>query len=65
MGLFEFFVIVVVIGLVVWAIHTFTNIDPKFKLLILWAGIFVCLMLLAQAVGLWGHDVRIPRIGGR
>lgn len=65
MELFQFFLIAVVIGLVIWAIHTFLPIPQQFKTLILWVGIIVVLLILANAVGLLNYDVQIPRLGGR
>lgn len=62
MGIIEYFVLVLVIGLVVWAIHAYTPIPGQFKTLILWAGIIVCVLVLASALGLFGWDTQIPRI---
>lgn len=63
MGIIQFFFICLVIGLFVWAIHAYTPIPQQFKQLILWAGIIVCVLILASALGLFGWDTPIPRIG--
>jgi len=66
MGIVQYFVLVVIIGLVVYVIHEYTPINEKFKTLILWAGVIVCVLVLASALGLFGWDTPIPRItGGR
>ena len=62
MGVIQYFVLVLIIGLVVWAIHAYTPIPSQFKALILWAGIIVCVLVLASALGLFGWDTPIPRI---
>jgi hypothetical protein len=56
MGIIEFFIICVVIGVVIWLIHAFTPIPKPIKTIILWAGV------LARALGLWGHDIAIPKV---
>lgn len=60
MGLVEFLIIALVVGLIVWAIWTYTPIPVQFKKLILWTAIIVLLLMLASAMGLIGKDVRIP-----
>lgn len=62
MGIIEFMVIAVVIGLVIWAIHAFTPIPVQIKKVILWAGILVIVLLLLNALGIVGKDWNIPRI---
>ena len=62
MGIIRYFFTVLVIGLVVWAIHAYTPIPQQFKQLILWAGIIVCLLVLASALGLFKWDMTIPKI---
>jgi len=65
MGIVQFFMLVLIIGLFVWAIMKYTPIPDQFKQLILWAGIIVCVLVLASALGLFGWDTPIPRLGGR
>lgn len=62
MGVIQYFFLVMIIGLFVWAIHRFTPIPEQFKQLILWAGVIVCLLVLASALGLFGWDTPIPRL---
>lgn len=62
MGIIEFIVIAVILGVIVWAIWTYTPIPAPFKKLILWAAVIVLVLLLAHALGLIGKDVKIPSI---
>lgn len=62
MGIIEFIVIAVVLGLIVWAVWTFTPIPVQFKKLILWVAVGVLVLLLAHALGLIGKDVKIPSL---
>lgn len=62
MGILEFIIIAVVLGVIVWAIWKFTPIPEPFKKLILWAAIIVLVLLLAHALGLIGKDISIPKI---
>lgn len=62
MGVIQFFVIALLIGLAIWAIHTFTPIPVQIKKIILWVGIIVIVLLLLAATGILGHDVKIPSI---
>ena len=62
MGIIQYFFLVLIIGLFVWAINTYAPIPEQFKKLILWAGIIVCLLILASALGLFGWDTPIPRL---
>lgn len=62
MGIIEFMVIAVLIGLAIWAIHRFTPIPGQIKTIILWAGIIVIVVMLLSALGLLGKDWSIPRV---
>jgi hypothetical protein len=62
MGIVEFLVIAVILGLIVWAIWTYTPIAAPIKKLILWAVIVVLVLLLLHALGVIGADVQIPKI---
>lgn len=62
MGIIEYIVIAVLLGVIVWAVWTFTPIPGQFKKLILWAAIIVLILLLAHALGLIGKDISIPKI---
>jgi uncharacterized BrkB/YihY/UPF0761 family membrane protein len=62
MGVIQFFIIAVLIGLAIWAIHRFLPIPAQIKQIILWVGIIVLILLLLAATGILGSDVKIPRI---
>lgn len=62
MGIIQYFLICLVIGVVVWLIHAYTPIPKIFKTIILWAGVIVCIVLLASAFGLLGNDIAIPKL---
>lgn len=60
MGLLQFLILALVVGLVVWAIWSFTPIPIQFKKLILWVAIIVLILIFCAALGIFGHDVKIP-----
>ncbi len=64
MQLITLLLVIVVIGLVVWLINTFTPIPPQFKMLILGIGILVAVLYTLSAFGILGHigSVRVPSI---
>lgn len=63
MGLIQFFILCLVVGLVVWLIHAYTPIPPAIKQLILIVAIIVLVLVLLSAMGiLGGFDVPIPRV---
>lgn len=65
MGVFQFFIIVLIIGVIVWLLRRpAVPIDPLFKDILLWAGVAICVLFLLYALGVLpvGHDVMIPRI---
>lgn len=62
MGLIQFLLLCLVVGLIVWAIWAFTPIPAQFKKLILWAAIIVLVIVLCNAMGIFGHDVAIPKV---
>lgn len=62
MGLIEFLILAVVVGLIVWAVWSFTPIPMQFKKLILWVAIIVLVLLLLHAMGIIGKDIAIPRL---
>jgi hypothetical protein len=62
MGILQFFLIVLIIGFVVFLIQRFAPIPAEFKTIILWAGIIVCVLILLNALGVFGHDWMIPKI---
>ena len=62
MGLIQFFILALVVGLVVWAIWKFTPIPIQIKKVILWAAVIVLVVILLSAMGIFGHDVAIPKL---
>lgn len=63
MGLFEFFVICIIVGLVVWIINAYLPIEPKIKQLITIVAVVVLVLILLQAMGIFGgRDIQIPRL---
>ena len=62
MGLLEFFLICIVVGVIIWLIHTYVPLPAPIQTLILVAGVIVLVVILAKALGLFGFDVQIPRI---
>ena len=63
MGVLEFVVICVVLGLVVYLVNTYLPIPPQIKTIILIAVIIVIVVILLRALGvLGGADMQIPRI---
>lgn len=62
MGLFAFFILCVVVGIVIWLINTYLPLPPPIKTLILVAGIVVLVIILLNALGVFGHDVPIPKL---
>lgn len=61
MGIVEYIILVVLVGVVVWAVWKFTPIPAQFKQLILWAAIIVLVLVLLHAMGIIGKDVTIPK----
>lgn len=62
MALFDFIVVALVVGLVVWAINAYTPIPSAIKQLILVASLIVLVILLLQALGIISHGPMIPRL---
>jgi len=65
MGLMEFVILTVLVGLGVWLIQNYTPIDQKFKTLITIVCIVVLVVILLKAMGLFGFDTPIPRFPQR
>lgn len=63
MGILEFIIICVVLGLVVYLVNTYLPIPPAIKTVILVAVIIVIVVILLRAMGvLGGVDYQIPRV---
>ena len=63
MGLLEFIILCLVVGLVVWLVNTYTPIPQQIKTLILVVAILVLVLVLLRAMGIFGAaDIPIPRL---
>jgi uncharacterized membrane protein YjfL (UPF0719 family) len=64
MGLLELFLLICVIGVVVYLIRRFVPMDQSFKDFILWAGIGVVVLILLAAFGVLDalRGVRVPHV---
>jgi hypothetical protein len=63
MGLLQYLLLCVVVGIVVWLVNTYLPIDPSIKRLITIAAVVVLVLILLAAMGLFGGaDIPIPRI---
>lgn len=62
MGIIEFIVLALVLGLIVWLIWAKTPIPMVFKQIILWVVVIVLVVLLLHAFGVIGKDIQIPKI---
>jgi uncharacterized protein YhhL (DUF1145 family) len=63
MGIIEFIILCVVLGVIVWLVNKYAPIPQEIKTIILVAVIIVLIVVLLKATGiLGGADVQIPRI---
>lgn len=63
MGLIEFIILAVAIGLVVWLVNTYAPIPGQIKTIILVAAVIVLILVLLRALGLFpATDIQIPRV---
>jgi uncharacterized protein YhhL (DUF1145 family) len=63
MGLIEFILLCVVVGLVVWAVNTFLPLPQPIKTIIMVAAVVVLIFILLRAMGVFGGaDIAIPRV---
>jgi hypothetical protein len=64
MGILELFFIIVVIGVVVWAICKWVPMDGDFKTAIKVVGLLVVVLIVLEAFGIFAHfhDVAVPRV---
>lgn len=64
MSLLALFIIIVVIGVIVYVIQKYAPLDPIFKNIILWLGVGVVVLLLLNAFGVIDaiRGVQVPRI---
>ena len=63
MGILEFIILCVVLGLVVWLVNTYLPIPQAIKTVILVAVIILLVVVLLRAMGIFsGADVQIPRV---
>jgi hypothetical protein len=62
MGLLEFIILCVIVGLLVWAVNRFLPIPDQIKTLILIVAVIVLVVILLKAMGILGGDIMIPRV---
>lgn len=62
MGLVQFLLLCVVVGLIDWAIVSFTPIPAQIKNLVVWVSVIVLVLILLSQMGIFGFDVPIPRV---
>ena len=63
MGIIEFILLAVVVGLVVWLVNTYAPIPQQIKTVILVAAIVVLVLVFLRALGVLSvGDVAIPRV---
>lgn len=62
MGIFYFILLCLAVALLVGLICKFAPIDQKFKTFIVWAALIILVLILCAALGLFGHDIAIPKI---
>jgi len=63
MGIIQFILICVVIGLVVWLVNTYLPLPQQIKQLIVVAAVILLVLVLLSAMGLFSYDIQIPRFG--
>lgn len=64
MGIVEYIIICLFVGLVVYAVQRWAPIPDQIKSLILWAAVIVLVLILLHALGLFGRDIAIPHVLG-
>jgi hypothetical protein len=57
MGLFEFIMLVALVGFLVWLFTSYVPMDNKFKSLIIWGAVIVLVFVLIRSLGLLNYDV--------
>ena len=62
MGLVELVLIIIVVGLIVWAVNTYIPISDIFKKLITIVCVIVVCLIFIKAIGLNEWDIKIPRL---
>lgn len=61
MGIIQFILLCVVVGIVVWLVLKLPLPAP-IKTVILWGAVAVLVLILCSALGLFGHDIQIPKL---
>lgn len=64
MGIIQFFIIALIVGVIIYLIQVFAPIPGAIKTVILWAGVIFLVLILLSALGILGlgHDYQIPRL---
>ena len=61
MGLVQFIILCVVVGLIDWLVVAYTPIPTQIKNLVVIVSVLVLVLILLSAMGIFGFDVQIPR----
>ena len=61
MGIIEFILIALVLGVVCWLVFK-SPIPTPIKNVVLWAVVIVLVIILVKAFGLLDHDIKIPKL---
>jgi hypothetical protein len=63
MGIIEFLILCLVLGLILWLINTYAPIPQQIKTIMLVAVVIVLIIVLLRAMGIFsGADMQIPRV---
>ena len=64
MSILTLFIIIIAIGVFVWAAVTFLKMDERFKTILVWAAVAVVILLCLHAFGVFSavRDVDVPRV---
>jgi len=64
-GIIEFIVLAVVLGLIAWSVTTYIPMPPAVKAIIIIAVCAMLVLVLMRAMGILNYDPAIPRIDNR
>lgn len=56
-------VVLIVIGVLIWAVTTFIPMDSGIRTLIRVVGIVIALLYVLNAFGVLGMDIGVPKLG--
>lgn len=55
MSLITIFIVLIVVGVILWLINTYLPLDPKIKNIINIVAVVVMVIWLLRAFGVWGY----------